>query len=230
MLSGFPSLIRSGLAFMIRDTFETNAGLCELFKRKIIERARFVGLSEDLIDFETQIDMKGTYQDNLRSFYREYPQLAQNSDYFRIKSLRPLSGAALDQSWRAYERNNRHELSELTRMATDQPPTAEPIIPELVITYTFGPESAIARKEAAIEPESNSTNAMLGQAEVDQAASAYRDLFRSILDCVTATAGEKVTKAILNRIGLENDGTAFNMNLSPRSLSCAHTYTKKPNS
>ncbi|MGD0178143.1 MAG: hypothetical protein ABSC50_15105, partial [Candidatus Bathyarchaeia archaeon] len=64
---------------MIRDTFETNPGLSELFKRKIIERARFVGLSEGLIDFEAQIDKKGTYQDNLRTFYREYPQLTQNS-------------------------------------------------------------------------------------------------------------------------------------------------------
>jgi len=208
---------------VIRDTFETNPGLCELFKRKILEKARYVGLSEDLIDFETQIDLKGTYQDNLRVFYREYPQLSQNSDYFRIKSIRPLSGAALDQSWRGYERNSGHELPELTRMPTHQPPRAHEIMPELVITYTFGPESIMARQEPPKEPELISIETMLRQAEDDPAVSTYRELVKSILDCVTATAGEKVTKAILHRIGPEIGGTAFNVNPPRRSLSCAHT-------
>ena len=195
---------------MIRDTFETNLGLCELFKRKILERARLVGLSEDLIDFETQIDMKGTYQDNLRIFYREYPQLSQNSDYFRIDPIRPLSGAVLEQSWRAYERNNGHEISELTREPTEQPLTAEAAMPGFIITYTIGGESATARKEAPKEPEPISIKPILRQAEANAAASTHREFVKSILDRVTAVAGEKGTKTILHQIGQEFGVTAFN--------------------
>ena len=194
---------------MIHDTFETNLGLRELFKRKIIERARFVGLSEDLIDFETQIDAKGTYQDNLRNFYQQYPQLSENSDYFRIKSIRPLTGAALEQSWRSYERNNRHEIPELAKMPTEQPPTTRSITPELFITYTVGRQSASARKVHE-EREPNSINPTVRQAEDDPAASSYRELVKSILDRVTAMAGEKTTRAILHQIGREIDAAGFN--------------------
>lgn len=146
---------------MIRDTFKTNPGLCELFKRKILERARFVGLSEGLIDFKAQIDMEGTYQDNLRILYREYPQLSQNSDYSRIKSVRLLSGAALEQSWRSYERNNGHEIPELLEDG------------ERILSFPV-------------------------------------NTFQSIIDCVTAMVGEKVTKMILHQIGQEIGSTAFN--------------------
>ncbi len=195
---------------MIRDTFETNPGLCELFKRKILERARFVGLSENLIDFEARIDMKGTYQDNMRVFYRQYPQLSQDSDYFRTKSFRPLSGAALEQSWRGYERNNGHATPELTREPTEQLLTTEAIMPDLVITYTIGGKSVMARKEAPKEPESISIKPILGQAEANPAASTYGELVKSILDRVTAMAGQKVTKTILHQIGQEIGRTAFN--------------------
>jgi predicted hydrocarbon binding protein len=236
---------------MIRDTFETNPGLCELFKRKMLERARFVGLNKELIDFKAQIDMKGTYQDNLRIFYREYPQLSENSDYFRIKSTRPLSGAALEEAWRGYERNNGHETTE----PTEQPITADSMMPELLITWTIGSESAMARKEAP-EPEPISIKAILRQAEANPAASTYRELvksdwlpcasaipefkskpieklerqeqdgwilqdgerilsfrvatFQSILDRITAMAGKKVTKIILQQMGQEIGRTAFN--------------------
>jgi hypothetical protein len=190
---------------MIHDTFETNLGLRELFKRKMLERARFVGLSEDLIDFETQIDMKGTYQDNLRIFYQQYPQLSESSDYLRIKSVRPLRGAALEQSWRSYARNNGHEILELARM-----PSARSIMPELIITYTIGPQSVMTRKEAVLEHEPISINPISRQAEADQAASSYRELVNSILDRVTAMAGEKATRAILHQIGGEIGRTAFN--------------------
>jgi len=203
-------LIREGLVFMIRDTFETNPGLCELFKRMILERARVSGLSEDLIDFETQIDMKGTYQDNLRTFYREYPQLSQNSDYFRTRFIRPLSGAALEQSWRGYERNNAHGIPELTRELTELLPTARAIMPELVITYTIGRESVIAGKDAPEEPEPISTKPALPQAQTSLAPSTHRELVKLILDRVTAIAGEKVTKTILYQIGQEIGGSAFN--------------------
>ena len=50
---------------MIRDTFEANPGLYELFKRKILDRAQSAGFSKGMIDFESRIDMKGTFQDNL---------------------------------------------------------------------------------------------------------------------------------------------------------------------
>lgn len=195
---------------MIRDTFEANPGLCELFKRMILDRARGSGLSEDLIDFETQIDMKGTYQDNLRIFYREYPQLSENSDYFRIKSIRPLSGAVLEQAWRGYERNNGHGLSPLADEPSDQPPIAEAMMPELVITYTIGRESVIARKEAPKEPEPVSIKPSLPQTETSPTSSTHREIVKSILDCVTAIAGEKVTKTILYQIGQEIGGNAFN--------------------
>ncbi|MGD0423977.1 MAG: zinc ribbon domain-containing protein [Candidatus Bathyarchaeia archaeon] len=123
---------------MLRDTFEANPGLHELFKRKILERARFVGLSETVIDFDSHLDKTLTYTENLRIFYRKYPRLTQGSDYFRIKSIRPLSGAALEWSWRNYERNNGHEVRELTkRTPIEQPLTTDAIMPELVITYTI---------------------------------------------------------------------------------------------
>jgi len=205
------SLIRRGIAFMIHDTFETNLGLRELFKRKIIERARFVGLSEDLIDFKTQIDVKGTYQDNLRIFYKQYPQLSENSDYFRIKSVRPLRGVALERSWRSYERNNGHEIPELTGMPTEQPPTTRAMMPELVITYTISRQTAMARKEGPEEHEPISISPpTLGQGEANPAASSYRELVNSILDRVTAMAGEKATRAILHQIGREIGRTTFN--------------------
>jgi predicted hydrocarbon binding protein len=195
---------------MIRDTFETNPGLCELFKRKILERARFVRLDENLLDFGTHIDMKGTYQDNLRTFYREYPQLSQNSDCFRITPIRPLSGAALEQSWRSYERNNGHEVPEPTREPTDQRLTTEAIMPQLIITYTVGGESVMARKEAFKEPEPSSTRPALPQVEANSADSTYRELVESILSHVTALAGEKVTKTILHHVGQEIGSIAFN--------------------
>jgi len=202
-------LIRSGLAFMIRDTFETNPGLCELFKRKMRERARLFGLSEGLIDFESQIDMKGTYQDNLRIFYREYPQLSQDSDYLRIKSFRQFSGAALEQSWRSYERKNGHEIPELTRKSTERLLT-QAMMPELVITYTIGGGSVMAPKEATGQPEPMSAKPILGQEEANSTSSTHRELVKSILDRVTATAGEKATKMMLHQIGQEIGRTAFN--------------------
>ncbi len=192
---------------MIRDTFESNPGLRDLFKRKIVERARFVGLSEHLIDFDSQIDIKGTYHDNLRTFYREYPQLAQNSDYFRVKSVRPLSGAALEHSWRSFEQNSGNEILEPTRTPTERPLTA--IMPELIITYSIGNKIAVARSETPEAPEPFSRRPTLGQAEADPAASAYREFIRLILDHVTKLAGQKLAKAILYQIGRDIDGTAF---------------------
>lgn len=88
-----------------------------------------MGLNKSHIDFESQIDLKGTYHENLRNFYRKYPLLGQDSDYFRIRSVRPINGAALEQSWRSYERDNGHKTPE---------PTEQPILPELVVTYTIG--------------------------------------------------------------------------------------------
>jgi predicted hydrocarbon binding protein len=195
---------------MIRDTFESNPGLCELFKRKILEKARFVGLDENLLDFVTRIDMKGTYQDNLRIFYREYPQLSENSDNIRIRSFRPLSGAALEQSWRSYEQNNRHEIPEPTKEPSDQSPATSTIMPELIITYSIGGGSIMGRNEASADPELVPTNPVLAQVEANSADSTYRELVQSILDHVTATAGEKVTKTILHHIGQEIGSTVFN--------------------
>jgi predicted hydrocarbon binding protein len=197
-------LIRKDLASMIRDTFATNPGLCELFKRKILERARFVGLSEGLIDFEAHIDMKGTYQDNLRTFYRQYPQLSQDSDYFRIKSIRPLSGAALEQSWRGYERNNGHEILELTREPTEQPLTAG-VMHEFFITYNIGGESLTARKEAPKEPETISIKPTLQQVEANPAASTYRELAKSDWLTWASTIPEFKPKPIENLERREQD-------------------------
>jgi predicted hydrocarbon binding protein len=189
---------------MIRDTFETNRGLCELFKHKMRERARLTGLTEGLIDFEGQIDMEGTYEDNLRIFYREYPQLSQQSDYFRIKSFRFPSGAALEKAWRSYEENNGNEIKGVTAQ-----PTEHPVMPELVITYTIGRESVMAPEEAAENSELVSARPRIEQEKVDSAPSTYTDLVRSILDRVTAMAGEKATKMMLHQIGQEIGMNAF---------------------
>jgi predicted hydrocarbon binding protein len=191
---------------LIRDTFETNPGLCELFKRKILERARFVGLSEDSIDFQAQIDKKGTYQDNLRAFYREYPQLSQNSDYFRIKSVRPLSGAALEQSWRGYERSNGHEISELTREPTEELLTSEPAMPESVITFAIGGESVTAQKEASIESQPISAKSIPQQAKTSRVASTHRELLKSDWLAWTSTITELKAKPIEKLERQEQDG------------------------
>jgi predicted hydrocarbon binding protein len=195
---------------MIRDTFESNPGLCELFKRKILEKARFAGLNGSLLDFATRIDMKGTYQDNLRIFYREYPQLSQNSDRFRIRSIRPLSGAALELSWRSYERNNIPEVPEPLREPIDQLPTNEAVVPELIITYTVGYGPLMAEQGASKEPEQISTKPVLTGADTKLADSTYGELVKSILGHVSAMAGEKVTKTILGYVGQEIASTAFN--------------------
>ena len=181
---------------MIRDTFETNPGLCELFKRKMLERAKFVGLSDAQIDFESQIDLKGTYHDNLRTFYREYPQLSQDSDYFRIKSGRALSGAALEESWRSYEENNSHETLEQAACA----------MPELVVTYTVNRELNATRQDSPKDPELVSKS--ISQATVNP-ASTHGELAKLILDRVTVMAGEKVTRKILHQIGQEIGRDAF---------------------
>ncbi len=183
---------------MIRDTFETNPGLRELFKRKMVEKARFVGLNEGHIDFDSQIDVKGTYHDNLRTFYRKYPQLSQDSDYFRIKSGQPLSGAALERSWRSYEGNKAHESPE---------PTAW-VMPELVVTYTVDRESVTGRNESPRGSELISTKPNL-QADSNPATSSHRELAKLILARVTAMAGEKVTRKLLHQIGQEIGSSAF---------------------
>jgi hypothetical protein len=195
---------------MIRDTFEVNPGLCELFRSKILERARFFGLSEDLIDFATHLDMKGTYQDNMRIFYREYPQLSHNSDYLRIKSVRPLTGAALDLSWRSFARNNGHEITKPTKTPTGQPLTTEAIMPELVITYTIGGAAEPSGKEAPKTPDPTSTKPLTPRTESSPAASTYRELVKSILDRVTVLAGEKTTRIILHQIEREMGRATFN--------------------
>jgi predicted hydrocarbon binding protein len=200
-------LVRSGLALMIRDTFETNRGLCELFKYKMRERARLFGLSEGLIDFESHIDVKGTYEDNLRIFYREYPQLSQDSDYLRIKSFRTSNGAALERKWRSYERSNGHGVPQLTRKQVEQPLTGA-MMPELAVTYTIGGGSGTAPAEAT-EHEPISAESVVGK-KADSAPSTHGELVRSILDRVTATAGEKATGMMLHHIGQEIGLTAFN--------------------
>lgn len=180
---------------MIRDTFETNPGLCELFKRKMLERARAVRLSESLIDFDAHLDMKGTYQDNLRIFYRGYPQLTQNSDYLRISSIRPLSGVALEHSWRGYERG--HGNPEPTR--------------ELVKSDWLEWNSAITefKPEPFEKFERQERDGWIFE-DGERILSFRVTTFQSILDRVSATAGEKVTKIILHQMGKEVGKTAFN--------------------
>lgn len=201
---------------MIRDTFEANPGLRELFRNKIRERARFVGLSEDLIDFETHLDTKGTYQDNMRIFYREYPQLSHNSDYLRIKSMRPLTGAALGRSWRSFERNNGNDITKPTKTPTAEPLTTEPIMPELIITYTIRGAPDTSGNEVPKTAEPASTKPITPRTESDLAASTYRELVKSILDRLTVLAGEKTTRMILHQIEQEMGRTTFNYSRDER--------------
>ena len=191
---------------MIRDTFDANPGLCELFKRRILDRAQSVGLNGDQIDFESQLDMKGSYQENLRRFYRTYPQLAERSDYIRLRSPRPLSGVALEQSWRGYEGSNANEIREPLEKRTTL--SARALVPELTVTYTVRHESA-TDQEATREPEAIPTDAMLSATESDSVASTHAELMKLLLDRITATAGEKFTKTLLHQIGGEIGRTAF---------------------
>ena len=183
---------------MIRDTFEANPGLCELFKRKILDRAQSVGFSKDMIDFESRIDMKGTFQDNLRTFYREYPQLAEDSDYFRLKSQRPLTGVVLEQSWRSYERNNGRKE-----------PQEGMIVPELTVTYTVSRGPPAPQDEKTKTPDATSGNEILRKTEMNQTPSTHSELMRLLLDHVTALAGEDFTKTILHQIGREIGRAAY---------------------
>jgi hypothetical protein len=68
----------------IRDTFERNPGLAELFNRKILDIPQEVQFPEDLIDFESHIDMKGACSENLTRFYQVYPRLAERSTCLRL--------------------------------------------------------------------------------------------------------------------------------------------------
>ena len=106
----------------IRDTFELNPGLAKLFKRKILEIAREVHFPEDLIDFKTHMDMKGTYSDNLRIFYHEYPRLSERSDYLKKNPVQRLSEPQIQRSYRAYQISNGE--------------TPEPITPIIAIANT----------------------------------------------------------------------------------------------
>lgn len=90
----------------IRDTFELNPGLAELFKRKILDIAKDVQFPADLIDFELHMDMKGTYSENLRAFYREYPRLSERSDFFNKNPIRPISEGQIERNYRAYQVSN----------------------------------------------------------------------------------------------------------------------------
>jgi predicted hydrocarbon binding protein len=185
---------------MIRDTFETNPGLCELFRRKILERARAARFNESLIDFDAHLDKKGTYQDNLRVFYRRYPQLTQNSDYLRISSIRPLSGVALEHSWRGYEREHRNlrlsgELNNSDWLKWDS------------IITKFKPEPNQM-------PERQDTNGCVRQDE-EPVLSFRATTFQSILDWLTATSGEKVAKIILHQMGKEIGSTIFSYLTEP---------------
>jgi len=176
---------------MIRDTFETNPGLCELFRRKILERARAVRFSKSLIDFDAHLDMQGTYQDNLRIFYRKYPQLTQNSDYLRISSIRQLNGAALEQSWRGYKREH----------GNPDPTKSDWLKWDSTITE-FRPES--------IEKlESHKREDWVLQ-DGERILSFPVTTFQSIHKQLTATAGERVARIILHEIGKEIGITQFN--------------------
>ena len=190
-------LSRRGGGFMIRDTFETNPGLCELFKRKMIERARFVGLNKEMIDFEGKIDMKGSYHDNLRIFYREYPRLSTGSDYARLKPPRALAGAALEEAWQSYVESTGHET---LHESSDQ---SQGFTPQLTVTYFIGGVPATEREDKAGAPDAISMNPTLPDRSYDLEASTHRELLRLILDRVTEMAGESVTKAILHQIRQE---------------------------
>jgi predicted hydrocarbon binding protein len=179
---------------MIRDTFETNPGLCELFRRKILERARVARFNESLIDFDAHLDKKGTYQDNLRIFYRRYPQLTQHSDYLRISSIRPLSGVALEHSWRGYEREHRNLRLNSELIKSDW-------LKWNSIITEFKPEpiQKLDRQDA---------NGFIHE-DGEPVLSFRATTFQSILDWLTATSGEKVAKIILHQMGKAIGRTAF---------------------
>lgn len=110
------------MTLRIRDTFEANPGLAELFKKKILEIAREVHFPEDLVDFESHLDRKGTYSDNLRIFYREYPRLSERSDYLKKNPIQSLTVPQIERSYRAYQINNGE--------------TPEPILPVIAVANT----------------------------------------------------------------------------------------------
>jgi len=174
---------------MTRDTFEANPGLCELFKRKILDRAHSAGLSPDLIDFKSRIDMKGTFQESMQVFYRAYPLLGQDSDYIQLRRSHGLSGAALEQSWRSYERNNRSDRS---------------MMPELTVTFSITSDpTGFEKEDEQLSKAIDRQNAMNPSDDVQSG------LMKMVLDRVTAMVGENATKAILHRIGREIGSTAF---------------------
>jgi predicted hydrocarbon binding protein len=161
----------------------------------MVERARVVGLSEDLLDFDSKIDPKGTYHDNMRLLYREYPQLGLGSDYLRIKPDRRLGGTALEQSWRSYNAKNGYGLSGTPA-------------PELVITYTVG-GGELAGGGPPEEPEPAPIEPSLPEVEITPGSMDHEELVESLLGRFTAIAGENVTRKVLHDIGHEIGRTAF---------------------
>jgi predicted hydrocarbon binding protein len=184
---------------VVRNTFEGNPGLCELFKRKIMDRAESAGLRRDMIDFESQIDMKGTFQDNLRTFYREYPQLAQDSDYLRLKSPRPLSGIVLEETWRSYERHNGRKRQSLAAARWN--------FPDLSVSYTVGFTPLPSQEET--ESNQDAKKPIDARAEANPRLSTHPELMRLLLDRVASVAGENATRTILHQIGREIGLNAF---------------------
>lgn len=89
-----------------KDTFEHNPGLAELFKRKILDIAKEVEFPEDLIDFDSHMDMKGTYSENLTRFYQAYPRLSERSDYLKKNPIRKISESRIERVYQAYQANN----------------------------------------------------------------------------------------------------------------------------
>jgi hypothetical protein len=90
----------------MRDTFERNPGLTELFKRKILDIAKEVEFPTDLIDFDSHLDMKGTYSENLTRFYQAYPRLSERSDYLKRNPIQEISSPQIERAYQAYQVNN----------------------------------------------------------------------------------------------------------------------------
>ncbi|MGP8070857.1 MAG: hypothetical protein ACLP5V_13315 [Candidatus Bathyarchaeia archaeon] len=126
----------------MKDTFETNPGLAELFKRKILDIAKEVEFPEDLIDFNSHMDMKGTYCENLTRFYQAYPRLSERSDYLERNPIREISESRIELSYQAYQANNGVPMIVAANNGesfTDasSPELTEPSLPTLSFNFTY---------------------------------------------------------------------------------------------
>ena len=123
----------------------------ELFKFKIREKAKLCGFSEDLIDFEAYLIPELNYQENLAIFYRQYPQLAQQSDFLKLNQK------TCGRDYRSFSKSCGVEPEPRVRQSlviAAQPATGH----SLQVTYSYGGAGRAGNRETKSKRNASNSN------------------------------------------------------------------------